>query len=131
MKDDFAFLFANDIFAVVGAAAYILQQVPQSLPQRLSSKLSAQLESLDYVHANSTRIASSVRKVLRFPADNLRVDLTRSVEQLGSRRDETLKTRSESEGAFKYFSNLIRNSAHQRTLVADVDLDATPQGAAQ
>lgn len=113
---------------VVSAAAYILQQIPQSLPHRLSSKLSAQLNSMDYVHANSTRIATSVRKVLRFPADNLRVGLTRSVEQLGSRRDETLKTRTESEVALKYFSNLVRNSAHQRTLVADVDLDAHPQG---
>ncbi|KAI0530296.1 hypothetical protein GGR58DRAFT_241155 [Xylaria digitata] len=114
--------------AVVSAAAYVLQQIPQSLPHRLSAKLSAQLDSMDYIHANSTRIASSVRKVLRFPADNLRVGLTRSVEQLGSRRDETLKTRTESEVAFKYFSNLVRNSAHQRTLVADVDLDAHPQG---
>ncbi|KAI0874341.1 hypothetical protein GGS24DRAFT_490054 [Hypoxylon argillaceum] len=115
------------VLAVVSAAAYVLQQVPQSLPHRLSAKLSAQLESMDYVHANSTRIASSVRKVLRFPADNLRVGLTRSVEQLGSRRDETMKTRTESEVAFKYFSNLVRNSAHQRALVADVDLDAHPQ----
>ncbi|KAI0481891.1 hypothetical protein F4859DRAFT_513027 [Xylaria cf. heliscus] len=113
--------------AVISAAAYVLQQIPQSLPHRLSAKLSARLDSMDYVHANSTRIASSVRKVLRFPADNLRVGLTRSVEQLGSRRDETLKTRVESEVAFKYFSNLVRNSAHQRTLVADVDLDAHPQ----
>ncbi|KAI0413180.1 hypothetical protein F5X98DRAFT_295690 [Xylaria grammica] len=116
--------------AVVSAAVYVLQQIPQSLPHRLSAKLSAQLEAMDYVHANSTRIASSVRKVLRFPADNLRVGLTRSVEQLGSRRDETLKTRTESEGAFKYFTSLVRNSAHQRTLVADVDLDAHPQAQA-
>ncbi|TRX91194.1 hypothetical protein FHL15_007982 [Xylaria flabelliformis] len=119
------------VLAVVSAAAYVLQQIPQSLPHRLSAKLSAQLDSMDYVHANSTRIASSVRKVLRFPADNLRVGLTRSVEQLGSRRDETLKTRTESEVAFKYFSNLVRNSAHQRTLVMDVDLDAHPQASAQ
>ncbi|KAI1828248.1 transmembrane GTPase fzo1 [Xylaria intraflava] len=118
------------ILAVLSAAAYVLQQIPQSLPHSLSVKLSAQLDAMDYVHANSTRIASSVRKVLRFPADNLRVGLTRCVEQLDSRRDETLKTRTESEVALKYFSNLVRNSAHQRTLVADVDLDAHPQAAA-
>ncbi|KAI0406663.1 hypothetical protein F4802DRAFT_557037 [Xylaria palmicola] len=117
------------VVAVASAAAYVLQQIPQSLPHRLSAKLSAQLDSMDYVHTNSARIASSVRKVLRYPADNLRVGLTRSVEQLGSRRDETLKTRTESEVAFKYFSNLVRNSAHQRTLVTDVDLDAHPQAA--
>ncbi|KAI1268473.1 transmembrane GTPase fzo1 [Xylariaceae sp. FL1019] len=116
--------------AVMSAAAYVLQQIPQSLPHRLSTKLSAQLASIDYVHANSTRIASSVRKVLRYPADNLRVGLTRSVEKLGAKRDETIKTRTESEVALKYFGNLVRSSAHQRTLVADVDLDAHPQAAA-
>ncbi|KAI1434864.1 transmembrane GTPase fzo1 [Xylaria sp. CBS 124048] len=115
------------IVAVLSAAAYILQQIPQSLPHSLSVKLSAQLDSMDYVHANSTRISSAVRKVLRFPADNLRVSLTRSVEQLDARRNETLKTRMESEVALKYFSNLVRNSAHQRTLVGDVDLEAHPQ----
>ncbi|KAI3336361.1 transmembrane GTPase fzo1 [Xylariaceae sp. AK1471] len=117
------------VLAAVSAAAYVLRQIPQSLPHRLSTKLSAKLDSMDYVHANSTRVASSVRKVLRFPADNLRVGLTRSVEQLGSRRDETLKTRTESEVALKFFGNLVRNSAHQRTLVADVDLEAHPQAA--
>ncbi|KAI1484683.1 putative mitochondrial fission protein [Biscogniauxia mediterranea] len=115
------------VLAVVSAAAYVLQQIPQSLPHRLSEKLSAQLAAIDYVHSNSTRISSSVRKVLRFPADNLRVGLTRSVEQLGTRRDETLKVRSESEVALKYFGNLVRNTAHQRSVVEEVDLDAHPQ----
>ncbi|KAI1880252.1 hypothetical protein JX265_001873 [Neoarthrinium moseri] len=118
------------IVAVVSAAAYVLQQVPQSLPHRLSTKISTQLEAIDYVHANSARISSSVRKVLRFPADNLRVGLTRSVEQLGARRDETLKTRGESEVALKYFGNLVRDSAAHRRMVEEVDLDAHPQGAA-
>ncbi|KAI1500417.1 putative mitochondrial fission protein [Biscogniauxia marginata] len=115
------------VLAVVSATAYVLQQIPQSLPHRLSEKLSAQLAAIDYVHSNSTRIASSVRKVLRFPADNLRVGLTRSVEQLGTRRDETMKVRGESEVAFKYFGNLVRNTTHQRSLVEEVDLDAHPQ----
>ncbi|KAI2621846.1 transmembrane GTPase fzo1 [Xylaria nigripes] len=118
------------VLAILSVAAYILQQIPQSLPHSLSVKLSAQLDAIDYVQANSARIANSVRKVLRFPADNLRVGLTRTVEKLGSRRDETLKTRTENEVALKYFGNLVRNSAHQRTLVSDVDLDAHPQAAA-
>ncbi len=61
----------------VAAAAYILQQIPNSLPRRLQEKISAQLAEMDYVHANSTRISASVRKVLRFPADNLRLSLDR------------------------------------------------------
>jgi mitofusin 2 len=100
------------------------------LPHRLNTKISTQLAAIDYVHSNSARIASSVRKVLRFPADSLRVGLQRSVEQLGSRRDETLKVRAESEVALKYFGNLVRNSAHQRQMVQNIDLEAHPPGLA-
>ena len=107
-------------------AAYVLQQIPQSLPQRLAAKVAAQLESIDYVHANSTRISGSVRKVLRIPADNLRVGLQHSVESLSARREDTLRTRGESEVALRYFGNLVRNSAKQRAAVEAVDLDAHP-----
>ncbi|KAK0621416.1 hypothetical protein B0T17DRAFT_617863 [Bombardia bombarda] len=116
--------------AAVAAAFYVLQQIPHSLPHRLSNKISAQLAAIDYVHSNSTRIANSVRKVLRFPADSLRVDLQRSVEQLNSRRDETLRVRAESDVALKYFGNLVRVSAHQRRVVEEVDLDGHPPGMA-
>ncbi|KAH7038259.1 transmembrane GTPase fzo1 [Microdochium trichocladiopsis] len=114
------------VIAVISAAAYIVQQIPHSLPHRLAHKISAQLDTIDYVHVNGARISSSVRKVLRFPADNLRVGLTRSFEQLGARREETLKVRGESEVALKYFGNLVRNSARQRAAVQEVDLDAHP-----
>lgn len=116
-------------FLVAAVTAYVLQQIPKSLPHRLSAKISAQLDSIDYVHANSARISNSVRKVLRYPADNLRVGLTRSLEQLSARRDETIKTRGESEVALKYFGNLVRQSAEQRRIVEEVDLEAHPQGA--
>lgn len=112
----------------MAATYYVLNQIPRSLPQRLSAKISTELAAIDYVHANSTRIAGSVRKVLRFPADNLQVGLQRSVEQLGARRDETLKVRAESSDALKYFSNLVQQSGHQRSLVEGVDLEAHPPG---
>lgn len=82
------------------------------------------------MHANSTRISASVRKVLRIPADNLRIGLQHSVEKLNSRRDETLKTRGESEVALRYFRNLVRSSAKQRAAVEAVDLDAHPAAVA-
>lgn len=85
---------------------------------------------MDYVHANSDRISSSVRKVLRFPADNLRVGLQRSVEQLGSKREETRKIRGESEVARKYFGNLVNESAKIRNTVEAVDLEGPAPGVA-
>ncbi|KAF9877952.1 transmembrane GTPase fzo1 [Colletotrichum karsti] len=117
------------VAAAFAAAAYILNQIPNSLPHRLSAKIAAQLEAIDYVHGNSTRISSSVRKVLSIPADNLRVGLEQSVKDLSQRREETLKVKQESEVALKYFGNLVRNSAQQRSVVDSVDLEAPPPGA--
>jgi mitofusin 2 len=116
------------VLVTVAAAGYVLNQIPQSLPRRLAAKVSTQLAAIDYVHANSSRIAGSVRKVLRFPADSLRDSLNRSVDDLGKRREETLKVRAESEIALKYFGNLVGASAKQKTLVESVDLDAHPPG---
>lgn len=112
----------------VAATAYVLQQIPNSLAPRLATKISTQLTELDYVHSNAARISSSVRKVLRFPADNLRVGLDQSVKDLNAKRDETIKVKDESERASRYFVNLVRDTEGHRTMVENVDLDSPPQG---
>ncbi|KAK2594119.1 mitofusin [Conoideocrella luteorostrata] len=114
------------VIAAVAGAAYILQQIPNSLPPKLAAKISSQLAELDYIHANSSRISSSVRKVLRFPADSLRVSLDQNVKQLGNRRDEADKVKQESEEAAKFFHELVGRSQVQRSMVEAVDLDASP-----
>lgn len=118
------------VVAVIGAGYYILSQIPTSLPHRLSTKISAQLQAIDYVHANSDRISSSVRKVLRFPADNLRVGLQRSVEQLGTKKEETKKIRMESDVARKYFGNLVNKTGRIKNTVEAVDLEGPAPGVA-
>ncbi|KAL1887699.1 mitofusin [Sporothrix stenoceras] len=118
------------ILAAIAATGYILSQIPKSLPHRLSHKISSRLAEIDYVHYNSTRIAGTVRKVLRYPADSIRDGLNRSVDQLGTRREDTLKIKAESEVALKYFGNLVVDSARQRSVVRSLDLDTPPPGAA-
>lgn len=115
---------------MIGAGYYILSQIPTSLPHRLATKISAQLQAIDYVHANSERVSSSVRRVLRFPADNLRVGLQRSVEQLGAKREETKKIRTESDVARKYFSNLVAETGRIKNTVEEVDLEGPAPGMA-
>jgi len=100
------------------------------LPHRLSSKIATQLAEIDYIHANSTRISGSVRKVLRYPADSLRVGLQRSVEHLGVKREEKVRVREESEVARKYFGNLVTRSAGLRSSVEAVDLEGPAPGVA-
>jgi len=118
------------LMTAVAATIYILNQIPHSLPHRLSTKISQQLAAIDYVHANSDRISSSVRRVLRVPADTLRVGLQRSVEQLGSKREETRTVRYESEVARKFFANLVVESAMMRNSVESVDLEGPAPGVA-
>lgn len=65
-----------------------------------------------------------MRKVLRFPADQLRVGLDQSVKDLGNRREEADKVRLESEEAAKFFHELVSKSEVQRSMVGNVDLDA-------
>lgn len=120
-------VFCRQILTVsiaVAASAFVLNSIPQSLPHRLSAKVSSHLAATDYVHLNSARISGSVRKVLRIPADSVRVGLRRSVEQLGTRRDETLRISAESAVALKYFGNLVRDSAKHRATIDEVDLEA-------
>lgn len=107
----------------------MLNQIPQSLPHRLSNKISTQLSEIEYAHHNAQRISGSVRKVLHTPKDHVVFNLQRSVEQLGKRREETLKVKKESTEALRYFTNLVRNSANQRAQVEGVDLESVPAGA--
>lgn len=74
------------------------------------------------------RISSSMRKVLRIPADNLRAGLEQSVKDLGSRLDETTRVKNESDAAAKIFRTLVSESEAQRSMVEAVDLDAPPPG---
>lgn len=76
------------------------------------------------------RISQEARKVLQFPAATLRAGLQASVEQLTRTREDTLKVRSESEVARRYFGNLVRESAQGRGAVEAVDLEGGAPGVA-
>ena len=114
------------VASILLASAYALYSIPSTLPPRLASKLRATLSSIEYTHHNSLRISSEVRKILRYPAENLRAGLEKSVTQLRQKRAETMKVKGESEVARKYFSNLVRESAERRRGVEDVDLEGGP-----
>ncbi|EAW13192.1 mitofusin [Aspergillus clavatus NRRL 1] len=114
--------------AAVLTAAYMLSSIPHTLPPRLSRKLAATLSEMDYVHSNSTRISTEVRRILRIPASNMQTSLAQGIEDLGRRKQEVSKTKHESETASKYFSNLFRDSGENRRSVENIDLDAPLPG---
>ena len=101
----------------------MLTVIPTTLPPRIARKLSATLASMDYTHSNASRISAEVRRVLRYPAQKLSVDLQRGVEELQKRKQDVSKVKRESEVARKYFGNLVRDSDEGRRRVEAVDLE--------
>lgn len=85
---------------------------------------------MDYTHANAHRISAEVRRVLRFPGQQLSADLQKNVEDLKQKKDEVTKVKKESEVARKYFGNLVRDSGETRQRVAGIDLEGPLPGAA-
>lgn len=111
------------MFAAALTIVYLLTVIPTTLPPRLARKLSATLAAMDYTHSNASRISAEVRRVLRYPAQKLTVDLQRGVEELHKKKEDVTKTKRESEVARKYFSNLVRESDEGRRRVEAVDLE--------
>lgn len=111
------------ILATVGTGYYILSDLPNAIPRKLARKIRKQLADLDYVHANSDRISQQCRKVLKFPAEDLRAAFQRGIEKQGKAVKERKQTQRESEVADKYFGNLLRNAKQQRAAVSSVDLE--------
>lgn len=100
------------------------------MPPRLARKLSTNLAAIDYTHSNAARISNEVRRVLRFPAQQLTVDLQRGVEELKKKKEDVSQIKRESEVARKYFGNLVRETSESRRRVEGVDLEGPLPGAA-
>ncbi|RSL56081.1 hypothetical protein CEP51_014450 [Fusarium floridanum] len=120
-------VFPSIVITGLVAITCIVWRIPTVLHRRLSTKIASELTEIDYVHANATRISGSVRKVLRIPADNIRVGLGRVVKELGERRDESMRLKAQSGVALTYFGNLVQDSGKQKALVEELDLEAPPQ----
>lgn len=113
---------------VAGAAGawFLITDIPNAVPRKLAKKIRKELEAMDYVHSNSERITKEVRKVLGFPAEELRGAFQRSIEKQGRTMEEKRKVEKESEVAVKYFGNLLREAHEHRTGVMKLDLEGPP-----
>ena len=116
--------------AVVLATTYVLTRIPHTLPPLLSSRLATQLRRINYTHANAQRISTELSKVLRYPADRLRVGLQLSVEKLVQKRDDVKDVKKKSHEARKYFGHLCRESREAADGVERVDLEGNHVGLA-
>lgn len=110
---------------VVGAAGtwFLITDIPNAVPRKLAKKIRKELEAMDYIHSNSERITKETRKILGFPAEELRGAFQRSIEKQGRTMQEKRKIEKESEIAVKYFGNLLREAHEHKTGVLKLDLE--------
>ncbi|KAB8356413.1 hypothetical protein FH972_023996 [Carpinus fangiana] len=123
-------LIPGIVVAFALGVSYAITSIPTSLPRRLSAKVASQLSAIDFTHSNAQRISSEVRKVLKIPADHLRIGLQRTFEGLQNQREQTGKICTESKVARKYFGNLVRSSEEIRSSVQHVELEGPAPGIA-
>lgn len=64
--------------------------------------------------------------MLRYPAENLRSALQENLKELRERREDKIRVRQESEGARKFFGEMVRETLGSRGRVEDVDLEGAP-----
>ncbi|RPB02485.1 P-loop containing nucleoside triphosphate hydrolase protein [Choiromyces venosus 120613-1] len=111
------------LIAGVAGAVFLISDIPNAVPRKLAKKIKKELDEMDYVHGNSDRITKECRKVLGFPADELRAAFRKSIEKQTTTIEEKKKTEKESEAAFKYFGGLLKDSASQKKNVMGLDLE--------
>ncbi|KAF3930486.1 hypothetical protein ABW19_dt0200386 [Dactylella cylindrospora] len=118
-------LIIPTIIAGLGAAVYyLISDVQRAIPKKLAKKMKKELAEIDYVHQNSERISKEVRKVLRFPAEELRGGFQKSIEGLKVKKEKATERKKECEVAVKYFGNLLRESREHSSVVRRYDLEA-------
>ena len=87
-----------------------------------------QLTAIEYVHNNSTRVAGSVAKPLRYVTACSSLGLQRCFGELSSEWKKALRDKAESDVVLKYFDNIVGKSAKRRAIVKGVDFCAPPSG---
>lgn len=116
------------ILAGAAIGAYVaLSDIPNAVPRKLAKKIRQQLQDMDYIHANSDRIAKESRKVLHYPAQDLKVGFQRSIDKQHKSVEDRKQMKKDSETAAKYFGNLLREVKQEKTAISTLDLEPAQQ----
>lgn len=113
--------------ALVAGAVYFVTEIPKVVPRKIAKKLHRELEAVDYVHSNSERISSECRKVLRFPAEDLRRAFQSMLDEQASQKMDRTKQIGQAQDALKYFTRLHKESTNNRAMISKFDLESIPE----
>jgi mitofusin len=111
------------IVASACGVAYIVSEIPNAVPKNLTKKINREVQALGYVHSNADRISKECRKVLRYPAQDVRAGFQTDIEHQARQKEDFSKRAKDADEGFKYFSKLYKEAAHQRHVVSQCVLE--------
>ncbi|KAK9389905.1 hypothetical protein V1515DRAFT_176749 [Lipomyces mesembrius] len=113
---------------LVCGAVYVISDIPNVVPRKLAKKLKRELESVDYIHTNSDRISGECRKVLKYPAEDLRSAFQQLLDEKASQKNERIRQMSHAKESLRYFSRLYEDSRCNWGLISELDLEGVITG---
>ncbi|KAK9482365.1 hypothetical protein V1527DRAFT_476574 [Lipomyces starkeyi] len=113
---------------LVCGAVYLIADIPNVVPRKLAKKLKRELESVDYIHTNSDRISGECRKVLKYPAEDLRSAFQQLLDDKASQKNERTRQMSQAKESLRYFSRLYEDSRCHSGMISELDLEGVITG---
>lgn len=114
-------LVAAGLFGI----AFVINDIPNAIPRNISKKLNQEIEEIDYINQNALRISKESRKVLRYPAQDVRAGFQTKLEDQARKKEDYTKTAKEVSASCKYFKRLHKDVIDQHSLVNKCDLDTS------
>lgn len=109
----------------LAGVAYVVNDIPNAIPRNISKKLSKEIEEIDYINQNALRISKECRKVLRYPAQDIRSGFQSKIEGQARKKEEYAKTAKEVSANCKYFKRLHKDVVDQHALVNSCNLETS------
>lgn len=99
-------LLPISIVGVAGLGLWIVHELPRTIPRALSRKIAFEIDEMGYVQHNADRIASESRKVLKFPAQDVRAAFQSQLETQTRQREECERALGSAASASKHFAEV-------------------------
>lgn len=113
------------ICGVLAGVAYVVGDIKYAVPRNVSRKLRAEMHEMNYIEQNAGRIARESRKVLKYPAQDVRSGFQSRIEEQARKKEEFSRTAKEVDSSYKYFKRLHKEVVDQHRLVDRCNLEAT------
>lgn len=110
------------LVALVALGAWMIHEIPRTIPRKLARKIAFEIDEMGYVQSNADRIAAECRKVLKFPAQDVRAAFQTRLEGRARQRDEFEMHLRTSQHVFSVFDGLVARAKSLKNEVCAVEL---------